>query len=636
MPAQHTIFGRPVRLQMPPRRFQLLGAIVVFLIVTLTLFGPPSSVDIPTVEEVKDTIKNPHLPKLPSLPSVHSPFGPSAHKPPIQPNSTTSSSYGVVEWFSDFKWRNPFSSSVTLDENRALLPPRKERPPIYTYYEPRHKQDKAVEEAEQRLLLAWRRAWWAQGFRPQVLSLAEAIKNPYYGRVQRMQLDAKAETEIMRWLAWGFMKGGILVDWLAFPMAPYDDPLLTFMRRKEYPKLTRIQPLNNAVFFGEDAQVEKVIKKALDNPLFKDPNANKDKIAELGSNEGGAMIGLLTEEDMDVDSKADGVAYYSSEAISSTYKTVSEKLTNTTQAKGLNELATLINSHLHLTFQSTFTDGLAVVKPLPEHTTALMYEAIDIARNLTQCPASPIPDSCPPNRPKCKPCNPSHTQSLQLMTSFQNTSTLYSIGVIPHPYTLCLLHYTRDAIDGNFLRRETQRDQWVLAATKDLLGDDASGEHRVLHLKEMIASPYLRSNSLWLTAERESQHDLDWIFGFQLPRIAADSAPSSSVSPGPQPRPDMPEPLKGVEVPEERWIVNEETRLHKAREAIKSTDKNMRPIVDMVEKWNLYDTEAWRFARAWSARRRVEREKWEEEETKFAGTERKAGVQSGDGGRWND
>ena len=40
---------------------------------------------------------------------------------------------------------------------------------------------------------------------------------------------------------------------------------------------------------------------------------------------------------------------------------------------------------------------------------------------------------------------------------------------------------------------------------------------------------------------------------------------------------------------------------------IKSKDRFMRGIVDAVEQWNLADTEAWKFARAYSARRRVER-----------------------------
>ena len=64
----------------------------------------------------------------------------------------------------------------------------------------------------------------------------------------------------------------------------------------------------------------------------------------------------------------------------------------------------------------------------------------------------------------------------------------------------------------------------------------------------------------------------------------------------------------------------------------------MKSVVDATEQWNLADTEAWKFARAFSARRRVEREVWENEEQKYAGSERKAGLRPGEsgGGRWLD
>ncbi|KAF2116491.1 hypothetical protein BDV96DRAFT_491203 [Lophiotrema nucula] len=647
MPVQHTIFGRPVTLQMPPRRFQLLFSFILFLIVYFALYGPPATSDLPSYQDAyegaKDFVKDPHLPSLQDVPTVPNinPFAPSAHKPPVQPNSTTSSSTyrGAVEWLSDFKWRNPFSSSITLDENRAVLPPLKERPPIYTFYDVKGKQDKAVSEAENRLILAWRRAWWAQGFKPVVLSRLEAMKHPQYQQVQRLKLDSATEMEMMRWLAWGRMSGGVLANWLALPMAQYDNPMLAFLRRKEYPILSRVDTLGHGVFFGEDAAVNAAIKKAIDNPLLKNVTANKDKIEELGKKDGGVMVNLLSGDDIKVDSKANGIAYYSTTTIAKNYETVAKKLDgNTTHVEGLDLLAELINSHLQLTFQATFADGVAVVKPLAEHTTALMYEAIDIARNLTQCPTSPIPKSCPPNNAKCTPCSHDKTPKIQLLSSFQNSSTRYTIGTVPHPYTFNLLHYTRDSLDADFLRQKS-RDVWIEAATNDFVGKDHSSADRVIHFKEVVASPVGFSNSLWLTAERESQHDINWVFGFNLPQKASYTNEPSSPSDKSEliifPRPEPPAPLEGVSSPEAKWIKNEEERLQKARDAIKSKDRRMQEVVEMVEKWNLADTEAWRFARAWSGRRRVEREMWEKEEGSYAGAEKKAGP-GGAGGRWSD
>ncbi|KAF1951101.1 hypothetical protein CC80DRAFT_528618 [Byssothecium circinans] len=641
----------PFRLGLLPRRFQFLLAIALLFLITIFTLGPPSPASVPTVEQVKDAVKNPHLPKvsvpdvsLPSVADVLNSVGQPAHKkpPPKQANSTAASSYRAIEWLSDFKWRNPFSSGVTMDENRALLPPLKIRPSIYTYYDPKPKQDKHVKEAEHRLVLAWRRAWWAQGFRPQVLSRREAMNHPQYQLVQRLKLAPSVETEIMRWLAWGALDGGVLTNWLALPMANHDNRMLAFLRRGEYPALSRVNTLHNGVFFGEGAAVNDAIKKAVNNKLFQDATANSDKIAKLAKQEGGLVVNLLDQEDIAIDNKASGIAYYSSYALSNNYagkyRSVSEKMTSTTSVEGLELLASLINSHLHLTFQENYPEGLAVVKPLPEHTTALTDEAIDIARNLTQCPASPMPKSCPPNRLTCKPCDPTKTQRVKLIETLQNSTKQYTVGTVPHPYTLTSLHYTRDTIDPQFTRKNP-RDIWINEVTKDIFVDH-SEKYRVVNFKELVAAPESPHHSLWLTAERVTQADLDWIFGFSLPKTSY-----SKVKPLHShladvtlfPRPGMPPPLSTVEVPEERWIIKEEERLKKARETLKSKDPHVVSIVQAVEAWNAVDTEAWKFTRAFSARRRMERMKWEEEEGKFAGSEKNAGVRPvSTGGRWHD
>lgn len=639
MPIQRTIFGTPVRLQIPPPRFLALFFVIVFIAVNLTFYGPPKRDNLPTYEQVADAVKHPHVPDLGELPTVPNPFGPSAHKPPIQPNSTTTSAYRAIEWLTDFKWRNPFSSSVVFDENRAVLPPLPERPPIYTYYDAPGKQDKAVAEAEHRLVLAWRRAWWAQGFRPQVLSRAEAEHHPQYNMVQRMKLDPKVELEIMRWLAWGHMSGGILANWLALPMAEYENPMLSFLRHGEYPTLSRIQSLNNGLFFGQKAAVDGALKKVMAHQLLKNVTQNKDKLLQLARKEGGAVVNLLTSADIAVDKKADGIAYYTTDVISSMYGTVHDKLTNTTQAEGLDLLASLINSHLHLTFQEQHPEGVAIAKPLPEHTTALMFEATEIGRNLTQCPSSPMPKSCPPNRSKCKPCDHHKPMKLQQNPEFVNTTKFFTIGTVPHPYTITSLHYTRDIIDANFLRTTAKRDLWIKELTRNAVGKEKTETYRLVQFKELVAA--VPAHTLWLTAERVTQHDLDWIFGFDLPQMASTtgepSLPSDDSSLIIFPRPDNPKPIEGQEVPDEIWIKKEQGRLTKARDALKSKDKNMIKVVETVQDWNLADTEAWKFSRAFSARRRMERKKWEEEEAKYAGTEKKAGVRPGEsGGRWLD
>lgn len=641
MPVQHTIFGRPVRLQMPPRRFQALFIVVLIVVAILTLNGPPSTADLPSYESVAeavknphmpDAVKNPHLPDIGDLPALPNPFGPSAHKPAVQPNSTAASSYGKLEWLTDFKWRNPFSSTVTLDENTALLPPLRERPPIYTYYNARKKQDKAVADAENSLVLAWRRAWWAQGFRPVVLSRAEAMQHPQYQLFQRMKLDSRVEVELMRWLAWSNMGGGVLANSLALPMAEYKNPMLSFLRRQEYPRLSRVDGLNSGLFYGDQAAVDGAIKKLVNSKLLKNTTANAANIAATATKDGGAVVNLLAATDIVKDAKANGIAYYSTDVLTKSYKTVADKLTNTTQAEGLSLLGSLINSHLHLTFQELHPEGLAIAQPLPEHTSSLIEPAVDIARNLTQCPSSPMPKSCPPNRPKCVPCSTKNAPKLQLFPEFVNTTKFFTVGTVPHPYTITSLHYTRDTLDVNFLRNSAKRDLWLTTLTQKSLGATHTESHRLLQFKELVASA--PAHTLWLTAERTSQDDLDWIFGFSLPVVASPTTTPTSPSTTSEliifPRPALPEAIKGIDTPSTIWREKEKSRLDKARDALKSKDRFMKAAVDAVQQWNLADTEAWRFARAYSARRRVERKKWEEEEKKFVGSEK-----GGSGkGRW--
>ncbi|KAF1828695.1 hypothetical protein BDW02DRAFT_574652 [Decorospora gaudefroyi] len=626
---------------MPPKRFQAIFVLILFVVISLSSYGAPSRDSLPTYDAVADAVKHPqaYVPDLGELPSVPNPFEPSPHKPPTQANSTATSAYGPIKWLSDFKWRNPLSSSVTFDENTALLPPLRERPPVYTYYDVPGKQDKELSVAEHRLILAWRRAWWAYGFKPVVLSRREAMEHPQYQLFQRMKLDAKIDFEIMRWLAWGHMGGGVLVNWLALPMAEYENPMLAFLRRNKYRELSRVQTLDNAVFFGERADVDDAIRKVMSNELLKNVTASKDKLTKLATKEGGPVVNLLSSKDVTVDAKANGIASYNMATISSKYKTVADKLKNTTQAEGLNLLANLINSHLHLTWQEQHPEGVAIVKPVPEHTTALMYETTEIGRNLTQCPTSPMPKSCPPNRPKCKPCDAKKAMKLQQFPEFVNTTKFFTIGTVPHPYTLTSLHYTRDTLDNTFLRNKAQRDLWIRELTQKSVPDEHTEEFRVLQFKELVAAA--PAHSLWLTAERITQHDLDWIFGFTLPQIASNTTEPSSPSEESEliifPRPESPKPIKGIDVPDEKWIQKEEERLKKARDAIQSKDKNMKKVVDAVEQWNMADTEAWKFSRAYSARRTQERKKWEEEEKKFAGSEKKAGVRPGEGGgRWSD
>ena len=287
-----------------------------------------------------------------------------------------------------------------------MLPPLKNRPPVYTYFDNTgRKQDEKSKKAEQDLLQIWRRAWWAQGFKPVVLGIGEAMNNPLYRKVQMLELESEMETEMMRWLAWGNMGTGILSNWLAVPMAKHDEPLLNFLRRGQYPSLTRYEGMENGLFVGSKDDVDKVITIALNSKDLESAHSITEAVpAEI----------------LTTDSKPDSIAFYNPSTIASNYKIVDQKLVNEeTTTDGLIMLAHMINSHLHMTWQNIFTSGIAVLKPLAQNTTSMIEPGIDIARNLSQCGRTPMPISCPPNRPRCKACVSSQPLSITDSTGVQ-------------------------------------------------------------------------------------------------------------------------------------------------------------------------------------------------------------------------
>ncbi|KAF7911716.1 hypothetical protein BELL_0110g00080 [Botrytis elliptica] len=617
MPVQRTFFGTPIP-HVPPRRMAvLLGTIAVFAVITLVFTLPNSIPSGPSLGKFTDhRMSLPKLPKQLPSPSILNPFRQAAHAPPVQKNSE----YGESKWHANWNWLSPFSSSVTLDENRSLLPPLVERPTIYTYYDHTIEKDNELKDAENAVLVTWRRAWWAQGFKPIILSPAEAMNNPLYPELQRLEVENSLKTDLTRWLAWENMGTGLLCNYLTLPMGPYEDQTLSYLRRGVYPLLTRYEKMGSGIFAGSKADITAAVKVALANPSLKDA---KD------------FISAVPTDTFEIDPSHDSLAFYQTKTLEEKYPQVAKEYEGN-KAAGMKLLNNLMVSHLHQTWQNIFTKGISVVKPEPEHMSYVVEPALQLAEYLAQCPDSPMPASCPPNRPKCKPCVASSPMTITTPAFYRNTSGLYTIGTVPHPYTMSTLTSFQESIDVPWIRRESPRDAWLSTLTKELLGTGVSGTPRIIKFKEAVASPHGTSHSLWLTAEKEVPSDLDWHFGFTIPRNATDTGKSETPVPGPERRPKPVHDPKDGPIPTEEDKNKEALLLEKAKAFGGSTAKEDLKIRGAVEAWNLADTEAWRFARAFLARSRVERIKWEEEEKKYAGgAGAERGKESG-WGRWFD
>jgi len=605
MPKQYVVFGRPVP-RLGTRHISLLLVTISLFAVFSLLFTLPSAIPAgPSLSNPKFSM--PKSLKTPPWMTHLNPFKQPAHPPPRQRNDTD----GESSWYSHYRWlTTPFSSSVTLDESRSLLPILPTRPPIYCYYDNTLGKDARDKDAESVLLLAWRKAWWAQGFEPIILSSAEGEINPLYDELQRhKEIDPSLRVDLMRWLAWENMGGGLLSHWLLFPMAPYDDALLMSLRRGVNPKLTRWKELDDGLFAGPREEIAATIKLVLRSPHL---SKAKSLLAAINLDK--------AENPFAVDEPTKSLAFYSSRIIQAKYSMIHDEITLAgSRHTGLRNLLQLINSHLKMTWQSLYPTGIAVVKPLPHHTTHMISPAWNLAQNLARCADSPLPKSCPPNRLDCKPCDPGHTISTTTPRQMTNTTGLFTIGTVPHPYTSSTLHAMREQIDIRWVRRESARDAWIADLTKTICKKGVSSGPRLLRFKEAVASDTPTGShgaSLWLLAERDIPDDLDWHFGFSVPTGGGSTPPNHDPADGPVP---MPEELS-----------QEPSLLARAQAIVGTGDPSLRrkpktratkeeiAVRNAVESWNLADTEAWRFARAFLARKAMERRKWEKKEAKYA------------------
>jgi hypothetical protein len=622
---------------MPPRRFTTFVFVVAVSLTALFIFSSSTrQIASQAVDAVPNPLPEGYRPKLPSfeVPDFKISWHKSAHKPPEQKNSTS----GGSSWYSDWRWLNPFSSTVTLDDDRAVLPPFPERPPVYTYYETSSKKDEETIKADKALLLTWRQAWWAKGFKPIILSEAEAINNPLYFGLHAKGMPKPLESEFMRWLAWGHMGAGLLASWHCFPMGSYDDLLLSHLRRGQFELLTRFEGIGAGLFAGEQSQINDALGEALND-------------ARLSSYKN--IVEAINSERFKVEQPT-SVAHYDSQTIESKYPTIS-KLMIDDPTKGRKELNTLINAHLHTIWQNTFSTGIAVLKPLPAHASSLIKPAVNLASLLAQCPASMLQSSCPPNRPKCSPCVGSPMR-VTTPSAFHNDSTIFTLSIVPHPYTKILLSNDTTDITARHIRRNTERDEWLTAVTRELLGDGRGGPSRVVSLKDVVASEYSAPRSLWFVMEqipdglyraplpdKAPTNDphlklveidpfpddwigwLDWHFGFHIPRTGVSHGESVSPVPGPE----RDHGVQGVPVDKKKssdptpltndQLIYETSLVRKAYEAGRSKEKRVREMWEVAEAWNLADTEAWKFVRAYRARAEMERAAFEEEEKRFVG-----------------
>ena len=85
---------------------------------------------------------------------------------------------------------------------------------------------------------------------------------------------------------------------------------------------------------------------------------------------------------------------------------------------------------------------------------------------------------------------------------YKNTSQLFTIGTLPHPYTLVSLQNNTEEVTSRYIRRETERDAWLKEVTSSVADNELGGSSRAVILKEAVASDSAMGTSLWMHLQR--------------------------------------------------------------------------------------------------------------------------------------
>lgn len=378
----------------------------------------------------------------------------------------------------------------------------------------------------------------------------------------------------------------------------HDDFTISALRRCDFAFLTRYEKLEGLLYTADGRTLSNAISAIISNPI---PSNSTEP----------ALENLLPRELANVLFNAKPtppiMAAYTAEVVKKHYSMLEPK-----------DLPRLINAHLHQTFLSHYREGgIAILSPFGDALAALLHPAAELAQRLAQCPTAPLSNTCAPNGgpqdPKCMACAKcilcAKALTITRVERFDNATNTFLLATVPHPlHVLALAHSADLRLDADgaddairrFVRRNTQRDPWLRAATKDLVPSGLGPGPRLTRIKDAVVSgtgadPGVR-DALWSTPET-GWENVEWQLGFTLPtREEASEMPNAD--------PKMIDIVKLADA------------------AVKKAGKKR----SVVERWSLADTEAWRFAKAIGERRKVEREGWSKSEKGFgkglAGEER--------------
>ncbi|KAK9458807.1 uncharacterized protein V1516DRAFT_121294 [Lipomyces oligophaga] len=516
-------------------------------------------------------------------------------------------------------WETPFSFSVSAaDSDIAVLPPLEDRCPVYAYFDPddaAHNELNATIERD--IIERWRRAFWALGFKPVLLGIEDAKRNPRFQELAAVRnLGAKARSDILKFLAWENSATGMMVDYRVFPMTTRPNhKMLMKLRSCQFNEVSIYKDLGESLLTGAHAAVTYFLDKAF----------------ETGHR--GNILGYLSEV-VTVKNPIEHFVYYSPRVVSSKYAGLDPSL-----------LPDLINSHLHSTWISRFSDGIAIINPFESSSRIMTYPALATAYTLATCPPVEFEQYCPPGRQTCYQCSKSlNSDYIKMSPTIPNTGNFFSLVTIAHPLTqLGLVFSTSTQITANLVRRKTLRDVFVKAISSDIIDEAIGSADRLLELKQIAARNYDVLDNIYLTVF-EDQFELsadclldsylEWALGFtfdhesgqhlnkitnanptsilsqvkyeDLQYSLEQCLPSSEIQVFREDSARIGVLRQGVHIP----LQPASEVVDGAREKIGSSSPDIKRLRKAIEGWNMADSELWRFVRALNQRITLEPTIW--------------------------
>lgn len=465
----------------------------------------------------------------------------------------------------DYPWR---SEPDPLDHGA----PSPDRCPIYTYVDRKsdYKDNGAVIEV-------WKRAWWAAGFDPRVLTRKDCEKHPEYdGYEDDGAMTASYKKRHRKWFAWAANGAGVYAHYQVLPMNWQDTETAELLRSCSFDDPILFEGMNENLAIAGPTNLDAVVRQA------RHSMGSSDKVLD--------QFDRIPQ---------DFAIFYDKKPLK---YMIGDKDANVQQ------VAEIMDAHLHQAFLARYPKGIAIVNPLrgmgisSDVADALDAPAKMFSQRILTCPSTEYADTCPPSKENVlaakllldksvpivgssyavcgNPCSKGAPEIpvTPLKSLPPRESGYFSLVSVPHPFVALAALNANAYVGATEARAHQLRDEWLRILTYSYLPQSSSvgsGLRLMLARDSAFQVPTL-SDSVWFPWDAEwgfvndvpeSDEKIEWDLGFGLAKTNPAKNFTSSV----------------LNASNARVTINDGKK-----------DNN----VSAVENWNSYHHDLWSFVKA--------------------------------------